>query len=208
MIHLFHKKPSRLGKGNALARINRSFNILFLVIAALIVIVVLLLINEARLIYQEIAAQKMLAEDVKHQTISFDVLQQSLELQKQQNNNLIQQMSVKFGETQKTLLQQQQQTLQNMLAQLQTELQQSQSPSNVTPNLSPPPAGSSDNSTRQIAPGYAIYGVEPYGVVIETPNGQFEVAYIGRQLPIGEITEISADMVQVGKWIIVRQPSS
>ena len=56
---------------------------------------------------------------------------------------------------------------------------------------------------EQVAAGYKIYGVEPYGVVISTPAGGYFIARIGRQIgQLGVIQSISATQVVAGSYVI------
>ncbi len=60
-------------------------------------------------------------------------------------------------------------------------------------------------TTRQAAAGYRIYAVEPYGVVINTPSGQFHIVRIGELIPkLGQVESISADQVLVGQRYVIR----
>lgn len=59
--------------------------------------------------------------------------------------------------------------------------------------------------TRQTATGYHIYAVEPYGVVIGTPSGEFHIVRVGEVIPmLGQVESISADQVLVGQRYVIR----
>ena len=58
--------------------------------------------------------------------------------------------------------------------------------------------------TRHPAVGYSIYAVEPYGVVIGTPSGQFHIVRVGEVIPtLGQVKSISADQVLVGQQYVI-----
>jgi septal ring factor EnvC (AmiA/AmiB activator) len=60
-------------------------------------------------------------------------------------------------------------------------------------------------ATRRAAAGYRIYAVEPYGVVIGTPSGQFHIVRVGEVIPkLGQVESISADQVLVGQRYVIR----
>ena len=53
------------------------------------------------------------------------------------------------------------------------------------------------------APGYHLYGVEPYGVVIVDLKGKFIITRVGRYIPgLGQVKAITADQVMVGDYVI------
>ena len=87
-------------------------------------------------------------------------------------------------------------TIQTLAAQAHTPA--SSSAQQATPN-DPPKA----TNQYKPAPGYHLYGVEPYGVVIVDLKGKFIITRVGRDIPgLGQVKAITADQVMVGDYVI------
>ena len=83
-------------------------------------------------------------------------------------------------------------TIQNLTAQ--THISAQQTTSNDLPKAT---------NQYKPAPGYHLYGVEPYGVVIVDPKGNFIITRVGRDIPgLGQVKAITADQVMVGDYVI------
>ncbi len=152
--------------------------------------------------------QKVLQADFSEQNNVLAQLQQTDTQNQQTITQTLQQISSQAQTNQQALLQavmvdqQQSKTTSTAIAQLQQQMTQLQKTVTAVSAMK--------NSTTQaqakpqkIATGYNIFGVEPYGVVIQNAQGEFQIARIGQQLDIGEITAISANAVQAGDWTIV-----
>jgi len=87
-------------------------------------------------------------------------------------------------------------TIQTLAAQAHT------SASNLAQQTKPNDLPKTTNQYKP-APGYHLYGVEPYGVVIVNPKGKFIITRVGRDIPgLGQVKAITADQVIVGDYII------
>ena len=157
--------------------------------------------------------QKVLQSDLNQQSDVLAQLQQVITQSQQNINQTLQQVSSQTQTNQQALLQainQQQQQNKAIVAtvtQLQQQMQALQKTVNVDATAAAK-AASSGNSAGQtpsnkISPDYHIFAVEPYGVIIENNQGQFQIARIGKKLDIGAITSISATEVKAGDWSIV-----
>lgn len=181
---------------------------------AVLAVVIILLLGVLALVWQvqhnSAQTRAQVASVLAAQTTTLQQLSQTVTLQEQGMNSALQQLTTQTAAGTQSLKQQltvnveQQAAITQTVNQLQQELQSLSktlaTPAHTTTVVAQDPA-------QKIAAGYHLYGVEPYGVVIQNPQGQFEIARIGKILPIGEITAISSTAVQAGAWTIIGSAS-
>lgn len=140
--------------------------------------------------------EKQISESNTHWT-TLTKLESQIPQWQQQGKQSLQSLSKQIEQLQ-TDLQQQTQKLSAGLQKLGT-IKQAASAQTKQGQASQKPRDPGYQATNQ----YRIFGVEPYGVILVGPKGEFTVARIGRILDkLGEITAISKDRVIAGKYVI------
>jgi len=216
---VFMKKTPKTPLPPELQALKRNANWQFYTMVILVVILGLLLAlslsGQAGLNQQINQNKKTIENSIALQQSLLTHLQQSLSKQESATDSAIQHLDDSLKQDNQSLLQriaqqqsQQKQTLQRLSTQLTQSISELKAVETKIKNSADGtlPQASVDIHADKIAKGYRIYGVEPYGVVIQDPKGQFEIARIGKQLSLGIVTAITANAVHVGPWVITSLP--